>query len=109
MEMRGSIDSLLTNYRGQRSKEVARQAKLFASMLPEEAARILGAMDDASLVAVLGAMNARAASKLMGRLDPRRLSCLTMEGLGASGTAALEALDTSAAPALFDGSDIQGP
>ena len=79
---RARIESVVSELQSVQNDEVLRQAKLYAAMKPEEAARILYALDDATLVAVLKSMNARAASKIMGRLDPRRLARLSMEGIG---------------------------
>jgi hypothetical protein len=79
---RAQIDSVVTALQSIQSEEVLRQAKLYAAMKPDEAARILYSLDDPTLVAVLKNMNARAASKIMGRLDPRRLARLSMEGIG---------------------------
>ncbi|MEZ4649012.1 MAG: hypothetical protein R3E97_09560 [Candidatus Eisenbacteria bacterium] len=79
---RAEIDSVMAALATIQNDEVRRQAKLYAAMKPDEAARILYALDDATLVAILKNMNARAASKIMGRLDPRRLARLSMEGIG---------------------------
>ena len=79
---RAEIDSVMAALQTIQNDEVLRQAKLYAAMKPDEAARILYALDDATLVAILKNMNARAASKIMGRLDPRRLARLSMEGIG---------------------------
>ena len=87
---RAQIDSVVTALQGIQSQEVLRQAKLYAAMKPEEAARILYSLDDATLVAILKGMNARAASKIMGRLDPRRLARLSMEGVGRSQLAEID-------------------
>lgn len=79
---RAEIDSVLVDISTVQTDEIARQAKLYASMKPLEAARILHSLDDPTLVAILKKMNARAASKVMGQLDPRRLARLSMEEIG---------------------------
>lgn len=93
---RAQIDSVVVDLKTIQNAEVLRQAKLYAAMKPDEAARILYALDDPTLVAILKSMNARASSKIMGRLDPRRLARLSMEGIGRP---QLEELDLSQAGA----------
>ena len=61
--------------------ELKRQAKLFAAMKAEEAASVLGAMDDATLALVLDAMNAKAAAKVMAKLDAGRVARLASAAL----------------------------
>lgn len=90
-QLRAQIDSLVVELETVQNAEVARQAKLFAAMRPEEAAAVLAAVDDRTLVAILRTMNARAASKLMPKLNPRRLARLSMDGIAASEIAQLGA------------------
>lgn len=82
LRQRAAMDSVIASLQAIQGDEVRRQAKLYAAMKPDEAARILYSLDDPTLVAILRAMNARAASKVMGRLDPQRLARLSMEGIG---------------------------
>lgn len=75
--MRAGIDSLHQESKGIDDTERKRQAKLLAAMKPDEAARVLGQMDDATLSALLDAMSAKAAAKVMAKLDPGRVARLT--------------------------------
>lgn len=84
--LRGGVDSLLALHEQVQGKELARQAKLLAGMRAEEAAKILEAMDDATLSALLQAMNARAAAKVLARLDAGRAAQLAMVAIGAGET-----------------------
>jgi hypothetical protein len=74
--MRAGIDSLQQKSVAVDATELKRQAKLFAAMKAEEAALVLGAMDDATLALLLDAMNAKAAAKVMARLDAARVARL---------------------------------
>lgn len=87
--MRAQIDSLVAELETLHNDEVTRQAKLFAAMKPDDAASVLAAVDDPTLVAILKAMNARAASQVASKIHPRRLAKLSMEGIAASEIAAL--------------------
>jgi len=87
--MRAQIDSLVAELETLHNDEVTRQAKLFAAMKPDDAASVLAAVDDPTLVAILKAMNARAASQVASKIHPRRLAKLSMEGIAASELAAL--------------------
>jgi flagellar motility protein MotE (MotC chaperone) len=80
--MRGSIDSLVGGYEARQGAELKRQAKLLAGMKAEEAARILQAMDDATVSALLARMNARAAALVLPKLDASRVARLTMAAIG---------------------------
>jgi len=82
--MRGTVDSLLTEYRGVQSKQTSRQAKLLAGMNPDEAARVCDAMDDASVSTLLNQMNVRLASQVLAKLDSRRAARLTLASMGES-------------------------
>jgi flagellar motility protein MotE (MotC chaperone) len=75
--MRAGIDSLQQKTDVVDDAELKRQAKLFAAMKAEEAALVLGAMDDATLALLLDAMNAKAAAKVMAKLDAGRVARLT--------------------------------
>jgi flagellar motility protein MotE (MotC chaperone) len=75
--MRAGIDSLHQASSGIDDAERKRQAKLLSAMKPDEAARVLGQMDDATLAVLLDAMNAKAAAKVMARMDPARMAKLT--------------------------------
>ena len=74
--MRAGIDSLQQKTDVVDATELKRQAKLFAAMKAEEAAPVLGAMDDATLALLLDAMNAKAAAKVMAKLDVGRVARL---------------------------------
>jgi flagellar motility protein MotE (MotC chaperone) len=74
--MRAGIDSLREKSGTIDDLERKRQAKLFAAMKTDEAARVLGQMDDATLAMLLDAMNAKAAAKVLGKLDPGRVARL---------------------------------
>src|SRR5690606_34743975 len=81
--MRAQIDSLVAELETLHNDEVTRQAKLFAAMKPDDAASVLAAVDDPTLVAILKAMNARAASQVASKIHPRRLAKLSLEGIAA--------------------------
>jgi flagellar motility protein MotE (MotC chaperone) len=74
--IRAGIDSLQHKADVVDGAELKRQAKLFAAMKAEEAALVLGAMDDATVALLLDAMNAKAAAKVMARLDAGRVARL---------------------------------
>ena len=97
--LRGSIDSVVVEFRNRQNAEAARQAVLFAKMLPEDAAQIMQALDDAALNAVLARMTPKAASRVMSKLDPARLARLAMEGIGTQALADLNVPPGAAAPA----------
>jgi len=80
--LRGSIDSLMVDFKQTQGTEAARQAALLGKMLPDEAALILEQMDDASLNAVLTRMTPKQASRVMSKLDPARMARLAMQGIG---------------------------
>jgi flagellar motility protein MotE (MotC chaperone) len=101
--LRGGIDSLLTKHQEAQSKELIRQAKLLASMRPEEAAQVLAAMDDATVSALLETMNARAASKVLAKLDAQRVARLSMAAIGVGETESFLSSQQQA-PAVNDGS-----
>jgi flagellar motility protein MotE (MotC chaperone) len=96
-KMRGTLDSLVTRYTGGQNQELNRQAKLLAAMNADDAARILQAMDDATVSALLGRMNARAAAKLLPKLDASRVAHLAMAAIGTTDLGA--AVDPARAPA----------
>jgi flagellar motility protein MotE (MotC chaperone) len=106
--LRGSIDSLLARFETVQNEKVARQAKLFAGMGPDDAAKVLSAMDDTSLQAILGKMNVRAASQVMAALDPRRLARLSMEGINGETLAALSEIRRESGPLLPGGNGDVG-
>jgi hypothetical protein len=74
--MRAGIDSLHQASKGIDDTERKRQAKLLAAMKPDEAARVLEQMDDATLALLLDAMSAKAAAKVMAKLDAGRVARL---------------------------------
>ncbi|MFN8548495.1 MAG: hypothetical protein U0527_11200 [Candidatus Eisenbacteria bacterium] len=96
--LRGSIDSLMVNFKQTQSSEATRQAALLGKMLPDEAALILEQMDDASLNAVLTRMTPKQASRVMSKLDPSRMARLAMQGIGTETMADLSAPIGASAP-----------
>ncbi len=79
--MRAGIDSLHQANKGIDDTERKRQAKLIGAMKPDEAARVLEQMDDATLALLLDAMNAKAAAKVMAKLDAGRMARLASRAL----------------------------
>lgn len=97
--LRGSIDSVVVEFRSRQNAEAARQAVLFAKMQPEDAALIMQGLDDPALNAVLTRMTPKAASRVMAKLDPARLARLAMEGIGTQALADLSVPPGAPAPA----------
>jgi flagellar motility protein MotE (MotC chaperone) len=61
------------------AKRVAALAKVYSSMKPEAAARVLMRLDDATFEQVLAKLDKRQAGKILALIDPERMARLTQQ------------------------------
>ncbi len=64
------------------SARQARLGRIFASMQPREAAKVLEQMDDRDVVRILGMLQERQAAAVMASLPPPRAAAISRSGLG---------------------------
>lgn len=60
-------------------KRVSNLAKIYSSMKPEAAARVMAQLDDETFVMVLEKLNQRQAAKILVYIDPARVARLTQD------------------------------
>lgn len=63
------------------TKRVAKLARMYENMKPEEVVAILDRLDDATVLAVLGKMDEGQVAKVMGLMDPNRAARLSQSML----------------------------
>lgn len=77
-QVRASVENLLAVPGTEREANLKRLAALYASMRPEEAAKIVSALDDDAMVLdILKRMDERAAGKLLAAMDPKEAARLS--------------------------------
>jgi len=64
------------------SARQARLGRIFASMQPREAAKVLEQMDDRDVVRILGMLQERQAAAVLASLPPPRAAAISRSGLG---------------------------
>lgn len=62
------------------AKRIASLAKIYSTMKPEAAARVLVRLDDATFEQVVAKLDKRQAGKILALIDPDRLARLTQQG-----------------------------
>jgi flagellar motility protein MotE (MotC chaperone) len=62
------------------AKRIAGLAKIYSTMKPEAAARVLVRLDDATFEQVVAKLDKRQAGKILALIDPDRLARLTQQG-----------------------------
>lgn len=70
-------EKMLKKQQQEEAKRISRLARLYGAMKPEEAAGILGRLDDASLLAIFSKMEEEQVAKLLPLFDSSRAARLT--------------------------------
>lgn len=71
------------------AKRIAGLAKIYSTMKPEAAARVLVRLDDATFEQVVAKLDKRQAGKILALIDPDRIARLTQQGAPAPAEAGM--------------------
>jgi len=77
--LRKSIESLVRQYTDQEKKELESIVKIYETMKPADAARILGELDMRILLGIMEAMKERKSASILAAMDPERAREVTTE------------------------------
>ena len=77
MELKNSIEDLLSRIDAQKSEDLERLIALYQNMKPAEAAAIMNDIDIEVMIMVLGAMPPRVAAPILARMSPVRAGAVS--------------------------------
>lgn len=75
------LEKLMKIKQQEEAKRIAKLARLYSAMKPEEAVPIFNQLDDSTVLAILGKMDDEQVSKILALLDERRAANLTQQML----------------------------
>ena len=79
LELRGRIEGLVRQYNDQEEVELLSVVKIYETMKPKEAARILGELELGVLLPILERMKERAMAPVLAAMDPAKAREITTE------------------------------
>lgn len=78
-KLRKSIESLVRQYTDQEKKEMESLVKIYETMKPKDAARILGDLDMRIVLGIMESMKERKSAAILAAMDPERARDVTTE------------------------------
>ncbi len=78
-EIRTSIESLVREYDEQEQAELESVVKIYETMKPKDAARILGELEMSTLLGIMERMKERKTAPILAAMEPKRARAVTAE------------------------------
>lgn len=78
-ELRKTIEGLVRKYDDQEQAEIESVVKIYETMKPKDAARILGELDMTTLLGIMERMNTRKTAPILAAMPPKRARAVTIE------------------------------
>lgn len=78
-KLRKSIESLVRKYTDQEKKEMESLVKIYETMKPKDAARILGGLDMRIVLGIMESMKERKSAAVLAAMDPAKAGEITAE------------------------------